>query len=137
MTICWNPQSLILLDSEANRSYLSVEIKLIGTPGKMVFTNVYRPQRIEENIKLLQDPRRIKRREGHLPCIVGGDINMITSLLEKKHGQRRIDKYSESFKEFIEETNLIDMETVNGCFTCSNKRGGKHQVASRLHRFLI
>jgi len=43
---------------------------------------------------------------------------MITSLLEKlKGGQTRVDKDAKAFKKFIEAVNLIDMETVNGCFT--------------------
>ena len=29
------------------------------------------------------------------------------------------------------------METTNGTFTCSNKRGSQYQVASILYRFLI
>lgn len=49
--------------------------------------------------------------------------------------QRGVNRDAEAFKEFIEEANLIGMETANGCFKWSNKRGGQHQVASRLDIF--
>eukprot|EP00253_Pinus_taeda_P025366 PITA_25366 len=32
---------------------------------------------------------------------------------------------------------LVDTETINGTFTWNNKRGGAHQVASKLDRFMI
>lgn len=62
---------------------------------------------------------------------------MITSLSEKKRGQRRTGIDSEAFKEFIEETSLINMETTNVCFTWSNKWKEKHQLTFRLNIFLI
>lgn len=110
---------------------------VIGTCNKIVFTNLYGTQILSEKIKMLQDLRRIKRRKGHLPWVVGGDFNIITSLSEKKGGQRRIDRDSNYFKEFIEDTKLIDMKNVNGFFTWSNKCIGKPQVVPRLDKFLI
>ena len=62
---------------------------------------------------------------------------MITSLSEKKGIQRHIDKVSISFKRFIDDANLIDMDITNDYFTWSNKHGGQHQVASRLDKFSI
>ena len=32
---------------------------------------------------------------------------------------------------------LVDIPTINGIHTGNNRRGGKHQIASRLDRFLI
>lgn len=124
LAIGWNPQSLILLDVEAMRSYLSLEMQVIGTPESLAFTNVYGTQRTEEKIKLLQDLREIRTRKSHLPGVLRGDFNMINSLSKKKGGQRRIDRDVEAFKEFIEDANLINMEIANRCFPWSNKHGG-------------
>ena len=44
---------------------------------------------------------------------------------------------SNGFKKFIQRNNIIDLHTSNGIFTLNNKRGGAHQIASRLDRFLI
>ena len=47
----------------------------------------------------------------------GGDFKMVTSLSENKGGQRCITRDSHTFKIFIDEANLIDMERGNGIFT--------------------
>jgi len=41
------------------------------------------------------------------------------------------------FKDFIQNHQLIDLETSNGTFTWNNPHGGPKQVACRLDRFLI
>ena len=48
-----------------------------------------------------------------------------------------MDKYQESFSEFLSQSLLVDVETGNGWYTWNNKRGGEHLVASHLHRFLV
>jgi len=48
-----------------------------------------------------------------------------------------MDQENSHFKDFIENTSLIDMPFCNGSFTWSDHRAGKHQIASKLDRFLI
>lgn len=40
------------------------------------------------------------------------------------------------FRELLTDLRLVDITTVNGCFTWNNRRGERYQVASRLDRFL-
>ena len=49
--------------------------------------------------------------------IMGGDFNMITSLLEKKGGIRRLNRDAELFTEFIETAKLVDILPKNSSFT--------------------
>eukprot|EP00253_Pinus_taeda_P010667 PITA_10667 len=70
-------------------------------------------------------------------AIIRGDFNMITNLMEKKGGIRRLNKYSEAFLDFINSANLVDVYPKSGAYTWNNKRGGERQIASRLDRFLI
>jgi len=62
---------------------------------------------------------------------------MITSLTKKNGGQCRLDKDSHAFKQFIEDSILIDIPTSNDLHTWNKKRGRVHQIASCLDRFLI
>jgi len=42
-----------------------------------------------------------------------------------------------SFQNYIINMRMVDTETINGAFTSNNKRGGAHQVTSKLDRFMI
>eukprot|EP00253_Pinus_taeda_P018446 PITA_18446 len=69
--------------------------------------------------------------------ITGGDFNLITTLLEKKGGRRKLNKDSEAFTSFIDNVKLVDILPKSGNFTWNNRRGGERLIASRLDRFLI
>jgi hypothetical protein len=68
--------------------------------------------------------------------VIGGDFNMIKSLLEKKGGSRKLDAESEAFRDWIKKYRLIDIQTSNGPFTWSNKRREENRISIRLDRFL-
>jgi len=69
--------------------------------------------------------------------IIGGDFNLITTLQEKKDGHYILTLKHLIFKDFIENNDMVDLETTNGIYTCKNCRGGSSQIASRLDRFLV
>lgn len=62
---------------------------------------------------------------------------MITSLLEKKGGIRKLNKDSEVFSDFIGSAKLVDILPKSGAFTWNNRRGGEKQIGSWLDRFLV
>ena len=68
---------------------------------------------------------------------MGGDFNMIKSILEKKGGTKTLSKEFTKFQTFIDNMRLFDTNMSNGLFTWNNKRGGEVQVASKLDRFII
>jgi hypothetical protein len=49
--------------------------------------------------------------------ITGGDLNIITSLDEKRGGLRRMDQASRKLNEIILSTNLINLPFSNGVHT--------------------
>ena len=63
---------------------------------------------------------------------MGEDFNLITSLGEKKGGRRSLDRFQEAFRDFMEQSQRVDMETGNGWFTQNNRQGAEHHVASRI-----
>jgi hypothetical protein len=69
--------------------------------------------------------------------ILAGDFNIITSLVEKKGGTRRLDRDAEEFSVSIDTVEMVDIKTNNGQFTWNNKRMNQYQVATRLNRFLV
>eukprot|EP00253_Pinus_taeda_P018445 PITA_18445 len=62
---------------------------------------------------------------------------MITTLLEKKGGLRKLSRDAEAFATFIETAKLVDVYPKSGSFTWNNRRGGDKLIASRLDKFLI
>ena len=62
---------------------------------------------------------------------------MIKSLNEKTGGVCRVDADMELFQDTINDQRVVDITTTNGNHTQNNRRGGRHQIASRLDRFLI
>lgn len=49
---------------------------------------------------------------------------MITSLLEKKGGLRKLNRDAEAFTTFIDRAKLVDVPPKSGRFTWNNRRGG-------------
>jgi hypothetical protein len=69
--------------------------------------------------------------------IVGGDLNIILTLEEKKGGKKHLEQDNIKLQELIDSLKLVDIETGNGTFTWSNRQSGPQQIASRLDHFLI
>eukprot|EP00253_Pinus_taeda_P032477 PITA_32477 len=132
-----NPRKISIIDAEATRNYLSVIIQHVGDRCTYLVTNLYGPQRIDDKIKFLDSLADLRDRHAGIPWIMGGDFNMIKSLLEKEGGIRILSKDSLEFQTFIDNRSLVDTETNNGLFTWNNKREGESQVASKLDRFMI
>jgi len=72
---------------------------------------------------------------GYLHWVMGGDLNHIQILEEKRGGNRVLNKISESFSEKIPKWDLIDLKIANHIFTWSNKRMRERKIASRRDRF--
>lgn len=62
---------------------------------------------------------------------------MITTLLEKRGGLRKLNRDAESFTSFNDNAKLVDIHTKSGNFTWNNIRGRNKMIASRLDRFFI
>eukprot|EP00253_Pinus_taeda_P005765 PITA_05765 len=88
-------------------------------------------------IALLDTIEALNINRVHPLWITGGDFNMITKLEEKRGGRAKMEQENDHFKEFIQNNLLIYMESSNGIHTWSNRRAGRHQIASNLNRFLI
>ena len=80
----WNPQKFGILDAEASRNYLSMVIQHLGDKEIYLITNVCGPQKLEDKLRLLISLEELRERHPVMPWILGGDFNMIRSLIEKK-----------------------------------------------------
>jgi hypothetical protein len=56
---------------------------------------------MEEKRRMLLDLENLKDRTNNLHWILAGDFNIITTLVEKKGGTRRLDRDAEEFSVFI------------------------------------
>jgi len=133
----WDSKVINILSTEAARSYIAMETQMIGNSETYLCTNVYGPQKIEEKLSFLRSLLNLKLRHSSMMIIMGGDFNMIASLLEKKGGIRKLNKDAEVFAEFIGSAKLVDIQPKSGAFTGNNRREGEKQIASCLDRFLI
>lgn len=133
----WNAQKVSIVDAEAARNYLSAIIQPMGMYETFLVTNVYGRQRIHEKLRFLNSLAYRRSRHEEIPWVIGGDFNMIKSLLEKKGGTRILSRDSVGSHSFTEDMKMVDSKMHNNLFSWNNKRGGKAQVASKLDRFLI
>jgi len=126
----WDPQVIKILSSEATRSYIAIETQVVGNSETFLCTNVYGPQKLEEKLNFLRTLLNLKLRYPRVKAVIGGDFNMITTLMEKKGGTRKLNKASEAFLDFINTAKLMDVHPKSGAFTWNNKRGGERQIVS-------
>eukprot|EP00253_Pinus_taeda_P030389 PITA_30389 len=137
LAIAWNTQAIALSDLHASHYFIQAAFHMIGTNIHGHLTNVYFPQDSGSKVALLNTLEALNNNKRHPLWITGGDFNMITKLEEKIGGRNRLDPENSLFRDFIQNSFLIDMPFGNGTFTWSNRRAGKQQIASKLDRFLI
>eukprot|EP00253_Pinus_taeda_P007130 PITA_07130 len=137
LAIAWNTQAIALSNLHASHHIIQEVFHMLGTNIHGNLTNVYFPQDSGSKIALIDTIEALNTNRRHPLWIIGGDFNMITKLEEKIRGRNRMDPYNFHFKDFIQNTSLIDMPFGNGTFTWSNRRASRHQIASKLDCFLI
>ena len=137
ITTFWDTRTISVLTSEATHAYIATEIQITGNSETYLCVNVYGPQRLEEKFHFLNSLRNLQSRHHASKIIMGGDFNMITTLLEKKGGLRKLNRDAGAFADFIEIAKLVDVQPSSCSFTWNNRRGGENLIASRLDRFLI
>eukprot|EP00253_Pinus_taeda_P028553 PITA_28553 len=122
------------------RNFEVLEIESKGREGGLAtFWDTRRYQILTAEASKNYLALEVQPTERHLDAkfILGGDFNMITSLLEKKGGIRKLNRDGEVFISFIDNARLVDVHPKNGKFTWNNRRGGERLISSRLDRFLV
>eukprot|EP00253_Pinus_taeda_P018354 PITA_18354 len=137
LDITWNTQDVMLTDFHASHHLIQATFHILGTNIHGNLSNVYFPQESRSKRALLDTIEALSINRQHPFWIVAGDFNMITKVQDKIGGRSRLEPEVDRFKDFIQNASLIDIPFCNGTFTWSNCRGGKHQIASKLDRFLI
>ena len=85
---------------------------------------MYGPNNFPQKLTFIKFLSWIKVQIGDSTWIMGGEFNMITSMGENKGGRRIMDRFQEAFRDFLEQSQLVDMETGNKWYTWNNRRGG-------------
>lgn len=137
LAIVWNTQAVTLTDFHASHHLIQAAFHILGTNIHGNLSNVYFPQDTGSKIALLDNIAALSNNRRHPLWIIAREFNMITKIEEKIGGRTRMEPEVAHFKDFIQNASLIDMPLCNGTFTWSNRRAGKHQIASKLDRFLI
>ena len=100
-------------------------------------TNLYGPHNAEEKRDFIKSLRKIQERMDSKHWVLGGDLNLITSLEEKKGGQCRLEEECETFRDTIEELRLAYITLGEGWFTWKNNRMRDIHISSFLDNFLV
>jgi exonuclease III len=137
LAILWNTNSILLENFMATRGSITTDYRLIGSDKPGHLTNVYGPATTGEKAAFLRNLDFLAALHQHNKWIIGGDFNIIRSLEEKRGGTRRLEQETSNFNSFIDTHSLIDLDTINGIHTWTNRRSGSHQIACKLDRFLI
>lgn len=137
LAIVWNTQAVTLTDFHASHYLIQAAFHILGTNIHGNLSNVYFPQDTGSKIALLDTIAALSNNRRNPLWIIAGDFNMSTKIEEKIGGRTIMEPEVARFKDFIQNASLIDMPFCNGTFTWSNRRAGKHKIASKLDRFLI
>eukprot|EP00253_Pinus_taeda_P022384 PITA_22384 len=133
----WDTRRYQVVAAEASKNYLAMEVLLTGNSSSFLCINIYSPQRLDDKLVFLESLNKLMDRHPKANFILGGDFNMITSLMEKKGGLRKLNRDGDQFKDFIDNARLVDVYPKQGKFTWNNRQGGENLISSRLDRFLV
>jgi len=137
VAILWNLEEVHFEAWTSTPRILSGRFRPLGSQDWILLSNVYGPHIQNERRTFLQNLTVMRSMYPESPWIVGGDFNMIKALGEKRGELRRTEIDMEAFGDWTEAQRLVDIQTINGIHTWNNMRGGRHQIASRLDRFLL
>eukprot|EP00253_Pinus_taeda_P027023 PITA_27023 len=113
LSIAWDAKVLSLTDFHASHHFIQANFHLLGTNMHGLLSNVYFPQYARKKADLLNTIESLNSHRIHSLWIAGGDYNMVTKLEEKLGGRNRLDQETNSFKDFINNASLIDMQFCN------------------------
>lgn len=91
----WDTRRYQVVAAEASKNYLAMEVQPTGNSSSFLCINIYSPQRLEDKLVFLESLNKFMDRHPNANFILGGDFNMITSLLEKKGGLRKLNRDGE------------------------------------------
>ena len=80
----------------------------MGVVDIFLVTNVYVPQRIDDKLRFIDSLVDLRNRHARIHWVMGGDVNMIKSLSEKRGGTRALSKDSLAFQTFTNNMKLVD-----------------------------
>ena len=87
---------------------------ILDSVVKVLLGNFYGSSSFPEKQAFIDFLRWLKGQTEAGNWVIGGDFNLISNLGEKKGGRRTLDKYQESFCEFLSQSPLVDLETSIG-----------------------
>jgi Rad3-related DNA helicase len=137
LAILWNPNTNIMENFITTKWSITTTCRLIGSNKPGHLSNVYGLASTRDKKAFLINLEYLSTLTKDNIRIVGGDFNLIHNLDEEKGGTRHLEQESSKFQNLIDNIDLINLETPNGTFTWTNGRSGIHQIAYRLHRFLV
>eukprot|EP00253_Pinus_taeda_P028580 PITA_28580 len=114
LAIAWNTREITLFDFHASHHFIQATFHILGTNIHGHLSNVYFLQEAGKKIDLLNTIGALNNNRMHPLWIIGGDFNMITSLEEKLGGRNRLEQETTHFRDFIQNTSLIDLQFCNG-----------------------
>lgn len=115
---------------------LSNQIQLTNFDSVGKLAKVYGSTLLNDKPKFLKDIRYIHSLSPNGLWIIRGDFNIIKYLGEKKGGLRRLDINAQSFIDMMKDTQITNVDTINGLFSWNNRRGGQNKITFRLNKFL-
>jgi hypothetical protein len=137
LAILWNPNIVLMENLWVTKWTITAAYRLIGSDRPGHITCVYGPTNPGDKQASLRSLSYTSSLTQRNRWIIGGDFNIIRTLMEKKGVSRRLDRDSCEFNSLIEELHLIDLEASNGLYTWTNRRTGIHQITYKLDRFLV
>ncbi|KAL8132768.1 hypothetical protein AgCh_008304 [Apium graveolens] len=134
LTLMWKEKDQVKLRS-ISRNHIDVEV-CSENKDMWRLTGIYGEPDQAQRRKTWDFLRNLAR-DSNLPRCAIGDMNNVTSQLDKKGGALYPDRLIEGFNEVLAETGLIDMELVGHQFTWEKGRGINGWMEIHLDRALI
>eukprot|EP00253_Pinus_taeda_P015595 PITA_15595 len=117
--------------------WIFTELRHTVSNLSLALFNLYVPVHYEEKKECWRSLSEFLELNSPSNLVLGGDLNIILDLKEKKGGIQSKDPFSRTVGSLIQRWDLVDLKPVKGKFTWTNNRTGDNHIAARLDRFLI
>eukprot|EP00253_Pinus_taeda_P014967 PITA_14967 len=130
-------KSFSLERSLVTQHWIFTELRHTVSNLSLALFNLYVPVHYEEKKECWRSLSEFLELNSPSNMVLGGDLNIILDLKEKKGGIQSKDPFSRTVGSLIQRWVLVDLKPVKGKFTWTNNRTGDNHIAARLDRFLI
>ncbi|XP_059064232.1 uncharacterized protein LOC131856452 [Cryptomeria japonica] len=137
LAIIWDSRFISFSPLEIKQNWIGGTVASYNNKLRFNRINIYGPIQNRDKARVWLELEAFLGNHPNKVCIIGGDLNAITKVEDKRGGSIKLPLAAIDFNNWINRNSLLEIQTIENAFTWNNRRIGFCNIAEKLDRFLI